>query len=236
MSNVRELDRSCTANAADKSLGLVILDQNFKGDFYEVTDPVVSGRDIIRLGKKRPAKSYIVLRQLASGQVEEVGLDEKLPLQNENKDRFFVIKGDRTYRFVVDGYRLSWPNAELSGKDIRKLALKDNDFDVWQENEDTPDKSILPEEKVTLTGRGVESFFTKAKVKLVEVIFNDESVTLEKRKYTYQELFQVFGVVAGYVLQQVLSNGEFEPLNPGDTIKAKDGLVFFSHAPEGQSS
>ena len=222
--------------ASQGAYGLEVLDQDFKGKIHEVADCVVTGRDIIRLARKRPAKNFIVLRQLASGQMEEVGLDEKHSLSQESKDRYFVIKGDRTYRFMVDGYRLAWPQEALTGDQIRRLALKDVDFEVWQECTDVPDKLVSAENSVSLSGKGVESFVTKPKTKLVEVTYNEDIVLLEKRSYSFQELFQVFGVIAGYVLEQIKPNGEFDPLEPGDTIKIKKGLAFFSHAPVGQSS
>lgn len=213
-----------------------ILDQDFQGKVHEIHHASLTGRDVIRLAKRRPAKNFIVLRQLANGRMEELGLDQKLSIQEQSKDRFFVIKGDRTFRLMVDGYRLAWPKKELNGGQIRRLAQKDNDFEVWQELKEAPDKLIEETQNVSLSARGVESFYTKPRVKTVEVTYNHSPVTLEKRKYSFQELFQAFGVMAGYVLEQIHTNGEFEPLEPGDTIKIRKGLAFFSHAPEGQSS
>lgn len=236
MSDTCVSDDQSKPAASPGAYGVKVLDQDFKGKIHDVVDCVVTGRDIIRLVRKRPAKNFIVLNQLASGQMEEIGLDEKHSLDKEGKNLFFVIKGDRTYRFMVDGYRLAWPKKVLTGEQIRRLAIKDADFEVWQECDDIPDKLISSEDKVSVTGKGMESFFTKPKTKLVEVNYNDAPVLLEKRNYSFQELLQVFGVIAGYVLEQIKPNGEFDPLQAGDTVKIRNGLAFFSHAPVGQSS
>jgi hypothetical protein len=147
------------------------------------------------------------------------------------------MKGDRTFRLMIDGLRIEWPREKVTGETIRKLARRDESYEVYQDFDDAPDVQIDEDDTVSLDGKGLERFKTKPAKKLVTVYYNDDQkFELERRVYTTEELREVFAVPTGYVLQLVTKDCEFVELKPGGKLAIKEGMKFVSHAPCGHSS
>lgn len=223
-------------NQAARNLRFTVLHEDFTGTTINLGDPKLTGRQVAEAAGFRPADDVIVLQQLPDGSIEEIRLEELIDLKEKGVERFFVMKGDRTYRLAIDGLRIEWPREAITGETILKLAGKPSHYDVFQDFEDAPDQEVEPEQVIRLDGAGVERFKTKAGPKLVTVYYKETAYQLERRTYTTEELRQVFAVEEGYILELVSKDGEFIELKPGREIRIKKDLRFVSHAPCGQSS
>lgn len=215
---------------------IIVLDEYFDQRDFSFDDPKVTGRQIAHEAGFRPADEAIVLQQLRDGGMEEVRLEELVDLKAAGVERFFVMKGDRTYRLVVDGLRLAWPRAQLTGDAIRKLAGRDDQFEVIQEFEDTPDRVIDEDEVVSLQGGGTENFKTRHAGRLITVFYGEEPHEMPRDVYSTEQLRAEFKVEAGYVLALIATDGSFDELKPGQKLRLKNGMRFVSYAPCGESS
>lgn len=218
------------------TFNIVVIDENFAERRVALHDPKPTGRQIAEAAGFRPAEDAIVLQQVGDGSLEELRLEELVNLRESGVERFFVMKGDRTYRLMIDGLRMEWPRSEITGDTIRKLARKSEEFEVYQDFDDAPNAPVEDDQVVILDGTGLERFITERGEKLVTVTYNGEPFKLERRRYSTEELVKVFGVEAGYILQLVTKDGEFVELKPGRELTIKKDMKFVSHAPCGHSS
>lgn len=230
--NGNQSEHPSTNSAVER---IVILDENFDSRAFALDDRKVTGRQIAEEAGYQSSDEVIVLQQLANGSLEDVRPEELVDLGASGVERFFVMKGDSTYRFIVDGLKLQWPRTSISAATIRKLARKDESFEVILELEDVPDRTLDDDEVVSLMGHGTERFRTKHGPHLVTVFYGDDKYELAKGTYTTEQLITKFGVEGGYLLDLVIDNKLVE-LKPGETIRVKDGMHFTSHPPRGQSS
>lgn len=70
----------------------------------------------------------------------------------------------KAYKIIVDQKPHDWPNPVITGLEIKKLAGVDQaTYDAWQDVPGPDDLLIKDDQKVDLTGRGTERFFTGKK-------------------------------------------------------------------------
>ena len=214
---------------------LTVLDEFFAERLLDLHDPRVTGDQIAQGAGYRSSDEIIVLQQLSDGGIESIRAEEVVDLAAPGVERFFVMVADCTYRLLVDSLKLEWPRASLSAGTIRKLALKDETFEVVQELELVPDRVLGEDEFVTLQGTGTERFKTRPIAQTVTVYYGEEPFILPKGKYTTEQLIERFRVEAGYLLD-LIENGKLVELKPGEHLEVKTGMRFTSHPPRGQSS
>ena len=226
-------------NSHNKTSGhdgrIIVLDENFHEQQLDLEDDKVTGTQIALVAGFRSGDEVIVLQQLKTGALEEIRAEELVDLGAAGFERFFVIKGDATHRFFLDGLKLEWPRTSITAEGLRTLAGKDESFDVILELEDAPDQILDDDDVVDLTGMGTERFKTKHGTKTVTVYYGETKYELPKGTYTTEQLIQTFGVEPGYLLD-LFVGGKMVELKPGEKIRLKDGLRFTSHPPRGQSS
>lgn len=214
----------------------LIGDEAFAFTTHTFDDRKVTGAQIAMAVNKHPVEDYIVLQNLKSGEVETIRPTETVDLGEPGVERLFVIKGDKTHRFVVEGLSLEWPRNKLLASKIKDLAHADDDMALVLER-DGADQIFDDDDDVPIGSDDVERFRLKKRKKTVTVIYGGETeYELERRFYTTEELMTIFGVPAGYKLDFVAPDGTFREMEPGERIKVKDGMEFASHPPVGQSS
>lgn len=131
---------------------------------YKVSDPVITGRQILDKAQLRPADEHLVFQVLNDGMLEEIRLDETVDLRRPGLERFITFKSDRSFRFVIDGRRFEWGAPEITGMTLKNLAEVDPEtYDVWLEVRGQEDRKIENKEYVRLDTPGVEKFFTGKK-------------------------------------------------------------------------
>lgn len=211
-------------------------DEAFAFVTHTFDDRKVTGSQIAMAVSKHPVENYVVLHNLTSGEVETIRPTETVDLGAPGVERLFVIEGDKTNRFAVEGLALEWPRNKLLASRIKDLVHADDDLALVLER-DGVDQIFDDDDEVPIGGEGVERFKLKKRKKTVTVIYGGETeYELERRFYTTEELMTIFDVPAGYKLDVVAADGTFRQMEPGERIKVKDGMEFASHPPVGQSS
>lgn len=214
---------------------IVVLDEFFTERHVNLHDKKVTGNQISDAAGFRSSDEIIILHQLPTGGIESIRAEEVVDLRAPGAERFFVMLGDSTYHFIIDGLKLEWPRSGLSGKTIRLLALKGEGFEVVQEHEHVPDRTLAEDEVVTLTVAGTERFKTRPIPKNVTVYYGEDPYVLPAGSYTTEQLISLFAVESGYLLD-LIEQGKLVELKPGETIRLKNSMRFTSHPPRGQSS
>jgi hypothetical protein len=214
---------------------IVLLDENFQSREATIDDTKVTGRQIAEAAGYNSTDEVIVLQQLASGALEDIRPEELANLAPAGAERFFVMVGDATYRFILDGLKLEWARPTITADTLRKLAGKDDSFDVVQELESAPDRTLDDDDVIDLTGGGTERFKTKPALKLVTVYYGEVEHKLPRGVYTTEQLIDQFKVESGYLLDLIV-NGKLVELKPGEKTRLKNDMHFTSHPPRGQSS
>lgn len=221
--------------ARPQGQAIEVLDEHFNPRSARIDDDRVTGRQIAEAAGFNSIDEVIVLQQLPSGALEELRPEELVDLAQPGVERFFVIEGDATYRFFLDGLKLEWPRAKVNASTLLRLARKGDEFEVVQQLEDAPDKVVDDDDVVDLSHKGTEQFKTRKVSKLIKVLYNEQPFELTKGTYTTEQLIAIFKVEPGYLLD-LWVDGKLVELKPGQELKLKAGMHFTSHPPRGQSS
>ena len=72
-----------------------------------------------------------------------------------------------------------------------------------------------------------------ANTKKIEVTLDGESKTIEDGSYTMEQLVDLLGAQAGYVLSVRHGQGKLEPMTPGQPLKLHPNMQFISQPPDG---
>ncbi|WP_342133508.1 multiubiquitin domain-containing protein [Hydrogenophaga sp. OTU3427] len=100
-----------------------------------------------------------VLQLLPDGGFEDLRPDEVVQLVGG--DKFIVIESDRSFRLTIDGRRVDWPVASISGEIVRKLGKVPDDKELYFEQQDVADRLLQNGDVIDLSGTGVESFYSR---------------------------------------------------------------------------
>lgn len=212
-----------------------VLDEHFNPRSARIDDDRVTGRQIAEAAGFNSIDEVIVLQQLLNGALESIRPEELVDLTQPGVERFFVIEGDATFYFFLDGLKLEWPRAKVNAGTLLRLARKDDEFEVVQQLEDAPDKVLDDDDVVDLSYKGTEHFKTRKGGKLIKVLYNEQPFELAKGTYTTEKLIEIFNVEPGYILD-LWVDGKLVELKPREEIKLKASMHFTSHPPRGQSS
>jgi hypothetical protein len=211
-----------------------ILDEQFTVRRVAIDDDKVTGRQIAEAAGFNSTDELIVLQQLKTGALEEIRPEELVDLRLAGIERFFVIEGDVTYRFILDGLKFEWPRNLVNAASLRQLARK-TDVDVICELESAPDRVLSETDVIDLKHAGTERFKTKKRPATVRVYYAEIQYDLPNRPHTTEELLALFNVEAGYLLD-LIDHGRLIELKPGQIVQLQDEMHFVSHPPRGQSS
>lgn len=233
MTQPTDLHRSHVA--CPQGRAIEVLDENFNSRGARIDDDRVTGRQVAEAVGYNSIDEVIVLQQLPSGALEEVRPEELVNLAQEGAERFFVIEGDATFRFFLDGLKLEWPCHQINARTLLRLARKDEEFEVVQKLDDAPDRVLDDEIWLDLSQAGTEHFKTRKINKLIKVLYNEQPFELTKGIYTTEQLIGIFKVELGYLLD-LWVDGKLIELKPGQELKLETGMHFTSHPPRGQSS
>jgi hypothetical protein len=212
-----------------------ISDETFQFRRVRFDDRKVVGAQIAEAAGAHPIEAFVILRHLASGELESIRPTELVDLAEEGVERFFVVRGDDLHRFGVEGLSMEWLKAKLAAKHIKFLAKAENGQVLVLDTEDG-DIVLDDDDLVDLAAKGVERLKLRHPSKTVTVYYKEAPFELERGVYTTEQLMAVFSVPAGYLLDLIERDGEFRELKPGEHIKVREGMEFSSHPPAGHSS
>lgn len=212
---------------------ITILDEQFATREVTIRDQRITGAQIVVAAGQHPVEDYVVLQQLGTFAIESLRSDELVDISKPSVQRFFVIKGDRSFRFTVDGLPMEWPRNVITGLAIKRLIGKDaDDVELVLEREATPDKVIDDEDEVRLGQRGVEIFKTRRAQ--VTIIVNTRPKPWTKKKISFAEVVALAYPRPPSGQNLVFTVGFFDgpprqpegSLTEGDSVRVRDQMVF----------
>ncbi|WP_374650110.1 multiubiquitin domain-containing protein [Dongia sp.] len=220
------------ATTARSSFTAQIADESFQFRDVEFDDRKVTGAQIAAAAGAYLATDYVVLLHLLNHEIETVRPNELVDLQIG--PRLFVIKGDGTERFFVDGLALEWPRKSLTGGGIKFLAGKDEDLDLLLEREDQPDKVIDDDDEVRIGAPGVEKFHTRPAQVKVTIIVNTRPKPWTKKRISFAEVVALAYPTPPAGENIVYTVGYFDgpphrpegSLTDGESVRVRDQMVF----------
>lgn len=208
-------------------------DENFNFARITFDDRKVVGAQIAEAVGAHPLQDFVILQQLKTFELETLRPTEVADLTTPS--RFFVIKGDGTDRFVVDGLSLEWPREVVTGFTVKRLVGKDDDdIELVFERENEPDKVLDDEDEVRIGAGGVERFKTRPAHVHLTIIVNTRRKEWTKKKISFEELVRIAYPVPpdGQNIVYTVTYFDGPPHHPegtlteGKSVKVKDEMVF----------
>lgn len=126
-----------------------------------IADPVPTGQQLLEASGVHPTIDYAVYQLLTNGLLESIRPDETTDLRTSGVERFLILRGDASYRFVLDDRQFEWGAKFISGGTLKKLAGVDlQTYGVWLEVRGAEDRPLGDGELLDLSKPGVERLFT----------------------------------------------------------------------------
>ena len=203
---------------------------------FVVTDPMITGRQLLDEAGKRPVEEFLIFLKLRNGLLEEIGLDETVDLRKQGVEKFLAFKSDRSFRFELDGRRFEWGAALITGLTLKKLADVDLErYGVWREVRGGEDLPIDDDEFVDLSEEGLERFFTAPQpTATFEIIVNTRPHTVTGRKVTFEQVVELAfpnyqpnpNIVFSMTYRHAASKPHAGELGGGGVVEVDNGAVF----------
>lgn len=154
----------------------------------DVPDPVPTGRQILDSAGLDRRSDYLLFAILASGDFEDIRLDETVDLRGKGAERFIAFKSDRDFKFKLNDRQMVWGRAELPGSVLYDLADPAPEEAIFLEVRGGEDRLIEPDDRINLEEPGIERFVSAPRsnrgyvivVNAVEETVPDKHVTFEQ--------------------------------------------------------
>lgn len=206
---------------------------------YTMHDPEPAGRQIVALISATDVDDYILMRWLPTGDLDFVRLDQTINI-TQGAAKFVVAKNDRLYIFTLDELRQEWPMPLITGAVLGKLSKKPGEVDVFLERGEDADLEIEDNDTADLSSRGVERFYTRPRIKEVEIKVNDKSVRIRKGDRTGLQIKEA--AIAAHVTIQLdfslsleLGDGREKAVGDSDVVHVRRGMQFIAVASDDSS-
>ena len=203
------------------------------GAVINFQDPVPTVCQILSVAGFIPTDEHILIR-LMKGSSNALGLNEPVDLRNGESAKFKAFKGDRIFRLTIDGGGFEWGQGTIGESELRKLAAVGADEILVLERRDEPNRELNSNDQVALTDAGTEHIRTIKK--LITVVIDGVEKQIDRGSYKTEQLIDVLGVEAGYLLNMLDAEGQLKTLNPGECVSVRAGMKFFSQVPCGGSA
>lgn len=199
-----------------------------------VTDPVPLGRQITSAGGLDPKGDVSLFAILASGDFEDIRLDEPFDLRARGAERFVGFQTDRDFKLTLNADQLAWGKPAITGAALYKLAGAGEDDAVFLEVPGGQDRLIEPTELIDLMAPGIERFITaKRPPRAFEIIVNSRRRTVPGPKVTFEQIVQLAfpgpheaNVSFSMTYNHAASTPHKGELGAGGSVEVKNGTVF----------
>jgi hypothetical protein len=201
----------------------------------EVNDPVPLGRQILTAAGLDAGDGFSLFAILATGDFEDVRMDEPFDLRGLGAERFVAFQTDRVFKLTLKGHELEWGKPALLGSYLYDLGKVGKNEAVYLEVHGGTDKLIEPSDLIDLTLPGIEHFIVGPKpVKIYEITVNARDRVLDHQHVTFEEVVLIAfpGVQDPNIrFSMTYRHAESKPhagdLGPGGTVEVKPkGTIF----------
>jgi hypothetical protein len=201
----------------------------------EVNDPVPLGRQILTSAGLDVGEGFSLFAILATGDFEDVRLDELFDLRGRGAERFVAFQTDRVFKLTLKGHELEWGRPALAGNYLYELGKVGKDEAVYLEVRGGTDRVIERSDLIDLTVPGIEHFIVGPKpVMNYEIIVNARPNIVDHQHVTFEEVVRIAfpGVHDPNIrFSMTYRHAESKPhageLGPGGAVEVKPkGTIF----------
>jgi hypothetical protein len=127
---------------------------------HHIPEASPTGAQLAAVAGFKPDQAATVLEMLASGELEDRRLDERVDLR-ESTRKFVIVESDRSYKLTLDGTRVDWPCRVISGGQLRKLGQVGAGHEIYQDLPGNAERIIGDNDLADLGAQKVEVFKTR---------------------------------------------------------------------------
>ncbi|APP80988.1 multiubiquitin domain-containing protein [Xanthomonas hortorum] len=199
-----------------------------------VTDPILTGSQILAAAGIRDRVEHLIYQMLANGLLEEINPEETTDIRSNRAVRFLVFKNDRSFRLLVDDRTLDWGAGHISGATLRALAGRNEpDLVVLQDMRSQADLLILDEDLVDLTLPGVERFYLREVT--FNVFVNGSPETVSHPRLSYWDVVKL-GFPDANTAEEIVYSIDYTggphqnpdgTLSASQSVRIKEGMKFY---------
>lgn len=163
-------------------------------DFHPiaVTDPVPTGRQILAAAGLDDRDDFTLCAILASGDFEDISLNETFDLRGQGAERFIGFRTDRDFKLTLNDRQLIWGQPTILGEALYVLSNINAQQAVFLEVRGGTDRLIEREDRIDLTEPGVERFTTARRpVKGYVVVVNSREEPVQEKRVTFEQVVQL---------------------------------------------
>lgn len=158
----------------------------------DVPDPVPLGRQILAAAGCDPNDNFSLFAILASGDFEDVRLDEPFDLRARGAERFVAFQTDRDFKLTLDDRQIEWGKPAISGSALYKLADIDDEKAIFLQKRGGTDQLVEPNDLMDLNEPGIERFITAPRPATVcEIVVNSRPRKVNDRHVTFEEVVKL---------------------------------------------
>lgn len=231
MADIAEIAAS-RAHPQGKAFRICVADSNLTPRDVRIDDPEPTGRQLLSEAGFVPAEDHYLIQRLPRA-TRTVSLDELVDLRKPGAESFVAFRTDRVYAFTIDERGYEWGNPTIGEPILRVLGQVPDDETLVLQREGE-DLELGPGDQVALCESGTEHLRTAKR--LIDVWLDGEKKQIARGTYTTEELIEVLGVAAGYLLNVIAPDGQLVALQPSQTLRVREGMKFISQVPGGGSS
>lgn len=158
----------------------------------EVVAPVPTGRQVLTSAGLDPQLGYTLCAILASGDFEDIRLDETVDLRAKGAERFIAFRSDRDFKFFLNERQLIWGQPGMPGAALYELSGAGPNEAVFLEVRGGEDILISAEEEVRLDSPGVERFITAPRpADHYVIVVNSREETVPEKRVSFEQVVQL---------------------------------------------
>ena len=158
----------------------------------DVPVPVPTGRQILDSAGLDRRGDYLLFALLASGDFEDIRLDETVDLCGKGAERFIAFKSDRAFTFKLNERQMAWGRAELLGSVLYDLADPSPEEAIFLEVRGGEDRLIEPDDRINLDQPGIERFIAAARLnKGYVIVVNAVDETVPEKHVTFEQVVKL---------------------------------------------
>ncbi len=202
----------------------------------DVPDPVPTGRQILDSAGLDRRGDYLLYALLASGDFEDIRLDETVDLRGKGAERFIAFKSDRDFKFALNDHQMAWGRPELPGSVLYDLAEAPPEAAIFLVVRGGEGRLIEPGDRINLDAPGVERFITAPRphtgfvivVNAIEETVPDNNVSFEQVvKLAYPDAPPETNVKYSMTYRNAASYPHNGELGEGGSVEVKKhGTIF----------
>lgn len=154
-------------------------------------DPIPLGRQILRAAGYPADDGQALCAILATGDFEEVRLEETFDLRERGVEKFVVFEADRLFRFTLAGSQILWGAPNVRGEALYVLANPQEGEGIFRDVPGGTDVLISPEDVLDLTQPGVERFIVASKPVQFEIVVNSRPHIVREKRVTFEQVVEL---------------------------------------------